>query len=263
MIRELKKERDNLIIAKRIIEKEHRQLPEGKLYCVKHRNSYQYLIDEKYASKKDSMKRIINLNKREYYDKLLPRINRQITQLSKLIKLYEQDNINNVYDSLNYGRQELLNDVSYRTPSQIIKDFMSIVPDTSFGTYQFPIDTGIYTNIGEQVRSKSEKIIADTLQYYGIPYKYELPLTLENGNTHTTIHPDFTVLNKSTAKKYYIEHFGMMSEESYFYTAMNKLDLYEKNNILIGRDLLIFHETASTPLNTSTVVKYIEEYLLE
>ena len=76
-----------------------------------------------------------------------------------------------------------------------------------------------------------------------------------------TIRPDFTVLNKSTLRKFYIEHLGMMSDENYFTSSLNKLSTYEKNNILIGRDLLLFHETLTRPLNTTTVNEYISEFL--
>ena len=38
--------------------------------------------------------------------------------------------------------------------------------------------TEFITNRGERVMSKSEKIIADELDRWGIPYKYEKPLPL-------------------------------------------------------------------------------------
>ena len=44
--------------------------------------------------------------------------------------------------------------------------------------------------------------------------------------------------------------------------TMNKLDLYEKNGYLLGKNLLIFHETSSAPLNMSVIDQYIQEYLL-
>ena len=69
----------------------------------------------------------------------------------------------------------------------------------------------IYTNRGERVRSKSEKIIADQLLKEGIPYRYECPIQLGQ----TIIYPDFTVLNKKTHKEFYLEHFGMMDDQNY------------------------------------------------
>ena len=59
-------------------------------------------------------------------------------------------------------------------------------------------NTEYYTYKGERVRSKSEMIIANELFRNNIPYKYELPIELENWNKKVTIYPDFTVLNKRT-----------------------------------------------------------------
>ena len=56
-------------------------------------------------------------------------------------------------------------------------------------------ELGLITEKGEYVRSKSEKIIADTLTKNNINYVYELPLRLKG---YGTVKPDFTVLNKRT-----------------------------------------------------------------
>ena len=38
--------------------------------------------------------------------------------------------------------------------------------------------------------------------------------------------------------------------------------IYEKNDILLGRDLLVFHETGKRALNMKNVDKYIQQYLV-
>lgn len=58
-----------------------------------------------------------------------------------------------------------------------------------------------------------------------------------------------------------IEHFGMMDKASYYENALQKLDIYEKNNMLLGADIIFLHETSSTPLNINSLRKYIETYL--
>jgi len=58
-----------------------------------------------------------------------------------------------------------------------------------------------------------------------------------------------------------MEHFGMMDKASYYESAMFKLDTYEKNNILIGINLILLHESSSSPINTNVVRKYFENYL--
>ena len=52
-----------------------------------------------------------------------------------------------------------------------------------------------------------------------------------------------------------------MSNQNYAEMAMQKLDTYEANGILLGRDLILLHETSVNPLNTKVLDKYIKEYL--
>lgn len=119
-----------------------------------------------------------------------------------------------------------------------------------------------YTVKGEMVRSKSEKIIADELARCDIPYKYEPPLCLKDGNKDIVVRPDFVCLNKTSLNEYCIEHLGMMDSFAYYNNSMNKLDLYEKNGYLIGKKLLLLHETSTKPLNIRVLQQYINEYLL-
>ena len=105
------------------------------------------------------------------------------------------------------------------------------------------------------------KIIADELYRYNIPYKYEMPIQLRVGNRSISFYPDFTAMNKRTGKRWVIEHFGMMDKTSYYENALQKLDRYEKNNMLVGVDLIFLHETSSVPLNINSLRKYIETYL--
>lgn len=259
-------EKEKLMSIKSDIEKEIIKLPEGQLQCKKHRNTYQYWVDGVYASKKDtSLVKLIC--KREYYDKLLRHIAKLNRALEGMIQVYNEGDVDSIYNSLSFGRKELISDVVYETPEQIIGRFKGCKEVTqnaleSEFELSHPINTEIYTMKGENVRSKSEKIIADALFNSGVPYKYEEPLVLNNGRNNTIIHPDFTVLNKTTAKKMYIEHLGMMSDEGYYVNTMNKISLYERNGILIGKNLILFHETSDKALNTNIVNEYIKEYLL-
>ena len=70
-------------------------------------------------------------------------------------------------------------------------------------------------------------------------------------------------MNKSSGKIYYIEHFGKMDDMEYISGAINKLDLYERNGILLGKNLIILHETKEFPLNVKVLQNYIEEFLVD
>ena len=77
-----------------------------------------------------------------------------------------------------------------------------------------------------------------------------------------TFYPDFTDMNSRTGRIYYLEHFGMMDNEDYYNAVLRKLDAFEMNQLLIGRDVLLLHESSSAPLNTRVLDCYIQEYLV-
>lgn len=103
-----------------------------------------------------------------------------------------------------------------------------------------------YTNRGERVRSKSEILLANQMDGMDLKYHYEKPLQLING---IVIHPDFTVLQKSTRKTVYLEHFGMMDDPGYVSAGIQRLDLYADSGIVLGENLFITYETKKSPIN--------------
>ena len=118
------------------------------------------------------------------------------------------------------------------------------------------------TERGEKVRSKSEKIIADTLFRYDIAYRYEAPLSLYNGNYDVLIYPDFTTMNRRNGRIYYWEHLGLMDNAEYSDRASARIGMYEQNDILLGDKLIITHETAERVLDIDVLNKYIKKYLI-
>ena len=229
----------------------------AKLTCRKVRGSYQYLINTHYASKIHEINAIKELAIKEYHKALLPLIKKEIKYLKLLLKMEEQ--IKNAYNGMYEGKRILFEPDLIPT-SKIIEDF----ENTTYEGLSFDDNdqTEYYTNRGERVRSKSEKIIADELARQKIPYKYEKPLALFVDGKQKQFFPDFTVLNKTTGKIIYLAHLGMMDNSYYYNNTLNKLDIYEKNGLLIGKDILIFHESSRQPLNTRTIDDYINEFLL-
>ena len=116
----------------------------------------------------------------------------------------------------------------------------------------------IYTEKGERVRSKSEKILADKFYAMDIPYRYEYPIVL-NG---IKIYPDFHVLNVRERKEYIFEHFGMMDIPEYSENVVKKINTYARNGIVIGEKLLFTCETNENPIDMRSVDKLIKQYLL-
>ncbi len=115
----------------------------------------------------------------------------------------------------------------------------------------------MYTYKDEHVRSKSEMTIANLLNHYGIPYRYEAALTLPSGRF---IYPDFTILDPVHRRHVYWEHFGMMDDPQYRDYTLYKLDQYAELEIYPGINFICTFETKDHTLNTKTAVRYIRAY---
>ncbi len=129
----------------------------------------------------------------------------------------------------------------------------------SFKSNPYRPENKIYdTRRGEKVRSKSEAILADMFYELGIPYHYEKPIKLRNGNTR---YPDFTLLKVKTREEIYLEHFGLLDDEEYRRECFYKLDEYRNSGIYTGRNLLFTYETATNPLDIKGIKRMLEELL--
>ena len=112
---------------------------------------------------------------------------------------------------------------------------------------------------GKYLRSKSEVIIDMMLYKYGIPFRYEDKLILDNG---IYIYPDFTVRHPISGKRMYWEHFGLMDKQDYRNSECKKIRLYCDNGIIPSIDLIATFETVDHPLDVEKVEKIIQEFFL-
>lgn len=181
------------------------------------------------------------------YDQMLSRfIDKERRLLHSFLSFYKNKTVDNLYNSLNPARKSLV--VSHViNKDKFIQQWISLKAP-SINTYQKNDYNATFQ--GEQVRSKSEVLIADRLEKFKIPYRYEFPLTLKNGKT---IFPDFTILHPQTLQTYYLEHFGMVDDSYYANSMVRKLNDYAKNGIFPGKQLIVTFETKDSPLNTQNV----------
>lgn len=192
---------------------------------------------------------------RDYDEKLRNKSVEELKNIQRLRKQYTPDNLQNVYESMNDYRKEMVK-------PRIISDEMLVEKwnEMEYERKSFNEDAmEIYAERGERVRSKTEKIIADKLYMLGIPYKYECPIILKGLGK---IFPDFTVLSVRKRRKYIWEHFGVMDNQEYIVKALNKIDVYEKNGYFPGHNLIISHETSANPINTKIIDELIKTYIL-
>ena len=217
-----------------------------------------YLVDKKSGKRiyagKEKRKLIQGVIQRDYalaVDKKLADLRKK---LERFIAKYDISEVSALYENLPVARKHIVNPII--EPEDIyIEKWLLAYPGNQ---NSYPEEGLSQTNNGEMVRSKSEKIIADALEKYNVPYQYEPMLELG----YNTIYPDFVTLNIRTRKTIYWEHLGIVADIEYATKNFKKIQGYEKKGYLLGRDLIITMESAEAPIDVKLVEKKIKEFLL-
>lgn len=239
-------------------------LPEGTIYVtkVKHKNRYRYYY-RKHGEKtrgtylvKEKNKLISELSKKKYYSDLVKYCTKELRILKEIEKIkYENDSIKYAYQKQSDGIKKYIS--PYDVDDETFKNQWLAEPYE--GLRFSEEDTSKFiTERGERVRSKSELLIANMLNKYGIPYKYEYPITFTNGRV---AYPDFTILLPHRRKVVYWEHLGKMGDVDYITRNVRKLDDYKKIGINLGINLLISYENYGNPIGTSDIITIINSIL--
>ena len=207
-------------------------------------NEFQYIH-------KDNLKLAEQLAQKRYDEKILQMAIKEKSMIDTLHKFYQNNSINSIFTKLAKSRQQLIIPIE-----QPIDEYLQEWLNASFPENGFREEMPEYYSAkGEQMRSKSEVLIANMLDRYKIPYRYEKPLYLEGMGT---IYPDFTILNLQTREEIYWEHFGMMDDPEYLEKAIRKMNKYEQNGYLLGQRFIVTYETVFGPLNMKVVEKKIK-----
>ena len=106
-----------------------------------------------------------------------------------------------------------------------------------------------YCYDGHRFRSKSEVNIAQFLKSMGLEYKYEVKIIIDK----QIYYIDFAVYCPETGRFFFIEHFGMMSNERYRMSVFNKLTAYSTCGLQEGRDILYTYENADAGYNIDII----------
>ncbi len=206
-----------------------------------------------YIRKKDQTL-IKQLAQRDYAEKIIKSSEEEIERIRYVQTLLQDAGPEKLYESMNRGRRALITPIVL-PDGEFIREWLSVeYPHVVFNED----DPAYFTKQLQQVRSKSEILIADTLDRMGIPYRYECPLELDN---RVTLHPDFTVLNVRTRQEMYWEHMGMMDDSEYCEKALSRILNYERNGLFPGTELILTHETNTHPLDTRMIERIAEKYL--
>ncbi len=204
---------------------------------------------------KRKLEEIRSIVQKEYELKVSKELHQQRDRMERFIRNSDINNITEIYDSTCKAKQCLITPI-ITSDAEYIARWMEANPDCQ---NSYPAKTHFETMNGEEVKSKSEKIIADALLKENIPYRYEPRLILKDNSIKI---PDFAVLNVRKRKIIYWEHFGRLSDSTYCMENFNKLMLYEKSGYRIGDNLIITMESENEPLEIKEIYEKINRYLV-
>lgn len=238
--------------------------PEGMLRLSKTKKYPQYYhcteVNRKKSKngrylRKNEMELVRQLAQKEYDEKVLRLAQKRLVQIEKLVKDYSDEEIEEIYLKEHPERKKFICPIAQPWEEKLQR-WMS----EEYVGKEFYDDTPIIlTDRGEKVRSKSEKILADYFYRNGIFYKYEHPLYLRG---YKVVYPDFTFLSPKTGEEIYWEHHGKVDDPNYARNMVKKILAYESNEIYPGENLILTFETEQTVLNTKTIERMVERYLL-
>ena len=122
---------------------------------------------------------------------------------------------------------------------------------------RFPQHLTHRTGTGEMVRSKSEVIIYEMLLKYDIAFRYEWREFIDGYE----VHPDFTIRRRD-GKLFYWEHCGMMNQQNYVDRYHWKINLFEKNKIVLWDNLILTFDDPYGNIDVNMIESEIRNKLL-
>lgn len=252
---------EKLQMLQQSVEKELKRAPEGKLRISYKKSGPQYYCryEKKdktgiYIPRKDIIA-AKKLAQKDYNLSTLKTVKAEIQLIKKFLSAYPEAAAEEIYIQMSEQRKGLISPLEL-TDEMFAEEWLN--EDFEHKEAVDP-DTGFSTDHGEIVRSKSEWIIANLLEKYGVPYRYECKLLLMG---YGTIHPDFTVLNVRERRVKYWEHEGMMDDLDYAEKAIRRERAYIRNGYMPGETLILTSETSKQPLNTDIVKRMIEVFCI-
>lgn len=239
--------------------------PQGTLRVVKNGKKIQYYwrmntqdIRGKYIQRKDEW--IAHaLAQKDYCAKFLKEAKKEKEQIDQILQTFGLQNLTNVYEKFNNYRKEIINPLIETDETFVERWEKEEYKGKNFRDEGYEAESEYYTKRQERVRSKSEILIANALFDMGIPYKYECPLLLKKIGL---VYPDFTLLRTKTREVCYLEHFGMMDDESYQIHFFKKLSTYTKNGIILGKNFYMTFESKAKPLSIPDLERQLREWML-
>ena len=245
---EMKKREAELAEQKKVLTGRLKKAPEGSLR-VSNKNGRVQLYHRRDSADRcgsylgaDKLSMAQKLAQKNYEQEEMKAIDQELEAIAEYFRSYPAVSLEEVYHKLSPVRRGLVTP-SIETEEMFLERWKrKYHTDEGFsnGREEFTTDRG------EQVRSKSEMIIANMLNRLGVCYCYEPAVTLPGLGT---VHPDFAMPDLRCRKTVLLEHLGMLGDPGYADSTVRKINIYILNGYLPGDRLILSMETAESPLN--------------
>ncbi|MEE3352127.1 MAG: hypothetical protein VZR13_06945 [Saccharofermentanaceae bacterium] len=233
--------------------------PEGKLWVSTTHKAVQYYhhiiendrVIHRYLPR-DQAELKQSLAQKEYLMQLLKLAERELHDIDSLLSRNSLMRMESLYSEIHPDKKKFVKPLV--TNDEEFADYWLRKPVES--NPSFPEELKYPTKRGELTRSKSEAMLADMYYELGIPYKYDCGIALKDGAVK---YVDFILLDKKKRKEIYHEHLGLLDDSGYRRDNMQKLDLYRRSGIYVGKNLILTHEGAGSPLNIRDIRASVKE----
>lgn len=234
--------------------------PAGYVRVIKHGKGHQFFHRRTPEDKSgvyipvSEKKLACALIQKKYDERLRVAAEKQLKTIQDFLNRYDPSSLQQVYQLIAEERKPFV--AAAELPDE---EYICNWQAEEYEGKDFPEDMPEhYTEKGERVRSKSEVLIANTLNQAGVPYRYEYPLCLDG----QVIHPDFTILRVCDRQEIYWEHLGMMDDPEYSDNALGRIKRYEQNGLFPGERLILSVETLRHPINLWEIKRFVEHYCM-
>ena len=209
-----------------------------------------------------------------YYYQIIQGKHISITKDKKLIrqlcrKRYLQERIAQLENNIS----KPISEFDFRTPKELIATFpkaYQTVPEDYFHHPSIaawkaaptkentinPENLVYSSNDDIEFRSIAERSIAEQLDHYGLPYRYDTVIKIKGKE----VSPDFIIINPHTGKEFIWEHFGSFHKKEYEDSMTTKMDLYMRKGLVPSENLITTYQYHIRDIRR--IQKIIEEIIL-
>ena len=245
-VKKLNRQIENYQNELHAINQELLQAPVGRLVC--RGSSYTHVVNNKKITITNDSNLIRKLARKKYLLTKQKQLENNIITLKQCQDELDISSVQNIVNSFTPTYKEL--PITYFYHYEVIK-----WQNEKYEQNNYQVEKRIYhTKNGVAVRSKSEVIIANMLEDYQIPYRYEPLFKMDYKNKY----PDFVIKNPFTNKTIIWEHFGALNQEGYEQSMNEKMNWFLNNGYRIGDNLIYtfeFHIT--TPARVKDLIENV------